>query len=126
MQIRKLSCATKRQILLQCLHSTQEMKKLVLFATLQIILIILQRQWLKVFLHMKESQIFKSWRGQQIELLSSLHRYIFLDTNFIHQWVPTKFRCYDVNWSSLITIGFGCSQFKSIKIYLVHVNHMLH
>ncbi len=83
MQIRKLSCSTKRQILLQCLHSNQEMKKLVLFATLQITLIILQRQWLKVFLHMKKAK-FSRFK----EHSKSNYYHLFIDTFFL---TPTSF-----------------------------------
>jgi hypothetical protein len=83
MQIRKLSCGTKRQILLQCLHSNQEMKKLVLFATLQIILTILQRQWLKVFLHMKESQISRVKEDNKSD-----YYHLFIDKFFL---TPTSF-----------------------------------
>jgi hypothetical protein len=90
MQIQKLSCGTKRQILLQRLHSNQEMKKMVLFATLQIYYS--TKSMAEGFSTYEGKPFSTVKRGQQIKLLSSLHRYIFLDTNFIHQRVPMKFR----------------------------------
>ncbi len=46
-------------------------------------------------------------------IFSSNWRHFFWAPNFIHQWIPKKFKCHDDDWPSSITISFGCSQFKS-------------